>query len=189
MNTGMDTWVPNVANFFTQARQYLRHRSTSGVDHSRQMSMSTSLHSSMPHQNIASVDSLLTTMESGTLASTSMPTGIPHDLTKASSIDIEAALLRRSTSRTHSMLVPEVLNSLELAAYYLRLLVGVGSNDAPVMCYTYHLFCRLQRCDNWTIQIRVLDNGYKSKHVASGQFFVTWLKICPDAIEIHRTLR
>lgn len=53
-------------------------------------------------------------------------TPLPKDLTSVSAIDLEAALLRRASSRVNSTLTPDVLNNLELAAYYIRLLIAVS---------------------------------------------------------------
>lgn len=132
MSRGLDEWVPNLHNFFRQAQRHLAllpksSQNPTADGSSTERTASTAGHNESGAGSQATVISQV--LSQANLPQTSDPShlkAIPMDLTKASAIDIEAALLRRTTARRNGLLVPEILNNLELAAYYVRILLSVS---------------------------------------------------------------
>lgn len=132
MNTGLDEWVANVATFFSHARRFL---SVNGGDQNLQSASSTSPDApttdpgpSDTSRQVATVSKKHTSASLKKLSQLPSEDSfkLPTDLLKASPIEVEVSMLFRAQRRRNTLLTPEVINNLELAAYYARLLINVS---------------------------------------------------------------
>lgn len=136
MTTGLDEWIPNLSNFFEQARQYLKVSSARSSRNSPPISTTPDSQSSAQGPSKASPQPSIPTAPSATAPpseSAHLDTvAIREDLFTATPLDLEVAMLTRAQRRHNSTLTPEVLNNLELAAYYARLLLNVCSKNPSI---------------------------------------------------------
>lgn len=122
MNTGLDNWVVNCDVFFNQAREYTqlgRRRESLQTDPDPDCDID--LLGAEDFARPPNVTLPVTQVNSVTPHSPAEPTNEVDDARHR-----EAGILRRIQRRHNGVLTPEVLINLELAAYYLLLLINVS---------------------------------------------------------------
>lgn len=128
MTTGLDTWVANVANLFHQARNFMQVGEGENPIVDGSTSDTTGIRTGNPEspntsQALARSSGQLGSLNQGPPMDDFVT---PRDLIGASAIQVEVTMLNRTQKRKNKLLTGEVLNNLELAAYYVRLLLSVG---------------------------------------------------------------
>lgn len=119
MQYGLDNWVGNVDHFIKQARGFLRERSKDVLPIPKRAPI-------MPADENAALNTPL--LESTAVQRPSSSGSAHHnsDSSDDSLIKREVAILRRVQARSNTILTPMVLMNLELAAYYMLVLMNVS---------------------------------------------------------------